>query len=184
MTNTNPTTRRMVTCALIAAIYAAASLVLPVPAFGPVQLRVSEALTLLPVLMPEAVVGVSLGCAISNLIGAVTGLNPLGFPDAIIGTLATVLAAVCSLKLGKIRWKGLPVLSAFPPVLFNGLFLGVEFTFLYGGGLSAFWVFAAQIAAGEAIAVFVLGLLLVRALERSGVAALLTGRPSALSHPL
>ena len=182
MTNTTLTTRRMVTCAFIAAIYAAASLTLPVPAFGPVQLRLSEALTLLPVLMPDAVIGVSLGCAISNLVGAVTGLNPLGFPDAVIGTLATVLAAVCSMKLGKIRFKGLPVLSAFPPVLFNGLFLGVEFAFLYGGGFASFWVFAAQIAAGEAIAVFVFGLLLVRGLERSGAAAWLTGREHTLSH--
>ena len=182
MNNTRFTTRRLVICAVIAAIYAAASLALPVLAFGSLQFRFSEALTLLPVLMPDAVIGVSVGCAVSNLIGALTGLNPLGLPDAVIGTCATFLAAICSMKLGRVRWRGLPVLSALPPVLFNALFLGAEFTFLYGGGLAAFLVFAAQIALPEAVATFVLGLLMIRALERSGVAAWL-GKEQGLSRP-
>ena len=66
-------TDKLVRCALIAAVYAAVCLALPFLSYGPVQIRFSEALTLLPVLMPEAVVGLTLGCFLANLIGVFMG---------------------------------------------------------------------------------------------------------------
>ena len=71
-------TRTIVRCALIASLYTAVSLVLAPIAFGAVQARVSEAFTLLPVLVPDAVVGVTLGCFLTNLVGVFTGANVLG----------------------------------------------------------------------------------------------------------
>lgn len=68
----NRTLRQITAAGVIAAAYAALSLVLATITFGPVQCRVSEALTLLPVLSPAAIWGVTLGCAITNGVGAAT----------------------------------------------------------------------------------------------------------------
>ncbi|MFQ9681951.1 MAG: QueT transporter family protein [Ruthenibacterium lactatiformans] len=86
-------TRTIVRCALIASLYTAVSLVLAPIAFGAVQARVSEAFTLLPVLVPDAVVGVTLGCFLTNLVGVFTGANVLGALDIVFGTAATLTAA-------------------------------------------------------------------------------------------
>ncbi|MEG2287896.1 MAG: QueT transporter family protein, partial [Ruthenibacterium sp.] len=76
-------TKKLVRCALIAALYAAVSLALtPIP-YGMMQARVSEALTLLPVLTPDAIAGVTLGCFLTNLVGVFTGANILGVLDLI-----------------------------------------------------------------------------------------------------
>ena len=99
----NRTLRQITAAGVIAAAYAALSLVLALITFGPVQCRVSEALTLLPVLSPAAIWGVTLGCAITNGVGAATGANFLGMVDLFVGTAATLLAAVASRLLGRIR---------------------------------------------------------------------------------
>ena len=96
----NRTLRQITAAGVIAAAYAALSLVLASTTFGPVQCRVSEALTLLPVLSPAAVWGVTLGCAITNGVGAATGANFLGLIDLLVGTAATLLAAITSRLLG------------------------------------------------------------------------------------
>lgn len=82
----NRTLRQITAAGVIAAAYAALSLVLATITFGPVQCRVSEALTLLPVLSPAAIWGVTLGCAITNGVGAATGANFLGLIDLLVGT--------------------------------------------------------------------------------------------------
>lgn len=81
--------QRMARCAMIAALYTAVSLLLAPFSYGAVQVRVAEALTLLPVFTPDAVVGVTLGCLLTNLLGS----SPI---DAVFGTLATLAAALGS----------------------------------------------------------------------------------------
>ena len=81
--------RRMVFAAMIAAMYAALTLMLSPISFGNLQIRMSEAMVLLPVLFASSVPGVTLGCFMANLIGAMMGLNILGYLDCIVGTLAT-----------------------------------------------------------------------------------------------
>ena len=99
--------------AIIAAIYAVLCLVTQPISFGPIQLRVAEALTLLPFLFPEAVWGVTLGCLIANIFGS-------GFIiDIVFGTLATFLAAIATRKTKSI-W-----LAPLPPILFNAVIVGV-----------------------------------------------------------
>ena len=87
--------------AVIAALYAvltyaAAAMNL---AFGAVQFRFSEALTVLPAFTPAAIPGLAVGCLISNL------ASPLGVVDWVFGTLATLLAGIFSYLVRNIRWK-------------------------------------------------------------------------------
>ena len=83
---------------LIAAAYAALSLALTPFTFGQVQCRVSEALTLLPVLCPSSVWGVTLGCVVTNLVGASAGTNFLGIADVFLGSAATLVAGLMTAK--------------------------------------------------------------------------------------
>ena len=155
-------TKKIVTGAVIAALYTALCLALPALSYGTVQVRFSEALTLLPVLMPGGLMGVTLGCFLTNLVGAFLGTNILGALDVLFGTLATLLAALCT-RVGKGRWA---LASALPPVIFNGLIIGAELCWCIMGQWN--WgVFIAQgvsVAAGEAVAC-VLGVLLVHYVE-------------------
>lgn len=161
----------MTTIALIAAMYAALTLVFAPFSFGTVQVRVSEALTLLPLFSPIAIWGVTLGCAVSNLAGVMLGTNILGILDVFFGTGATLLAAVMSYLLRNIRFKGLPVLAAIPPIIVNGIVIGGELTYLIAGGfdMNIFLVQSLSVAAGEAISCLVLGLVMVYSLEKTGV---------------
>ena len=114
-------TKNFTRIAMIAAIYTAICFVpgLSMIAFGQIQVRIAEALTLLPLLDKRAIAGVTLGCFLTNLLGAMLGLNPTGFIDAIVGTLATFLAAVCTYRLRNVKTAGIPVLSCLMPVIFN-----------------------------------------------------------------
>ena len=170
--NQNKKLRKLVLCAMVAAIYAAASLAIPALSFGPVQMRIGEALTLLPVLFPESIIGVALGCAITNFIGFLTGANILGVVDIPVGTIATILAAICTYKLRNVRWKGLPVLSALMPVIFNAIFIGAELAVILsenGFSLAVFGAQALSVGFGELIACMVLGLPLIKALEKANL---------------
>ena len=136
-------TRTIVRCALIASLYTAVSLVLAPIAFGAVQARVSEAFTLLPVLVPDAVVGVTLGCFLTNLVGVFTGANVLGL-------------------------RGLPVAAAVPPVLINAVVVGAELAWAFGPRTFAgFLLQAGGVALGQLFSCFALGLPLVRIIEKT-----------------
>ena len=102
---------RMVKGAMIAALYVALGVVFAPISFRAVQMRVAEALTLLPVFSPMAIGGLTLGCALTNFYGMVTGTSILGLLDIFFGSLATLVAAWMTWKLRKITWKGLPILS-------------------------------------------------------------------------
>lgn len=172
----NRTLRQLTAAGVIAAAYAALSLVLAPITFGAVQCRVSEALTLLPVLSPAAIWGVALGCAITNGVGAATGANFLGLLDLFVGTAATLLAAVASRLLGKLRIGGAPWLSALPPILFNAIAIGAEWCYAATGSINAaFWVFAGQIALGQ-LPPCLLGAWLVTLLERRGLQNIMEGK--------
>lgn len=161
-------TRMLVRCALIAAVYTAVSLALAPFTFGTVQVRVSEALTLLPVLVPDAVAGVTLGCFLTNLAGAFTGANVLGALDIVFGTAATLAAALATRRLAAVRTKGLPLAAAVPPVLFNALIVGVELWWAFGPRTPAGLLMqAACVGIGQTVSCFVLGVPLVRLIERT-----------------
>lgn len=155
--------RKIVRAALIAAVYVVLCLVLAPLSYGTIQIRVSEALTLLPVLCPEAIVGVTIGCFLSNMIASA----PV---DMIVGTLVTLLAALATYKLRRVRWKGLAIAGSIPPVLFNAVIVGIELTLLYYPANSAFVIFLLNIAsvgAGQIVSCSILGVLLVYVIEKN-----------------
>ncbi|MEG1875493.1 MAG: QueT transporter family protein [Angelakisella sp.] len=166
----NVNLKRLVQGALVAAIYVVLGLALAPITFGLVQCRISEALTVLPVLCPAATWGVTLGCALTNLVGAATGANFLGLADVFLGSATTLCAALLTRWLGRYRWNGIPVLASLPPVLLNAVVIGGEWSFVTTGSLSPMAVlpFAGLIAVGQLASCCGLGLLLVWALERSG----------------
>ncbi|MBQ9825492.1 MAG: QueT transporter family protein [Solobacterium sp.] len=158
--------------AMIAAVYTALCFVpgLSMIAFGQVQIRIAEALTLLPLLDKRAIWGVTLGCFLANLIGAMTGLNPTGILDAVIGTSATFMAAVCTWKFRNIKEAGIPLLSCLMPVIFNFFIVGAELAYLYmpQNLLLGTLINGTYVAIGELIAV-ALGYFLIRALEKTQI---------------
>lgn len=127
----------LTSAALVAALYTALTLVAAPISFGPVQIRVSEVLTVLPAVFPPSIVGLSLGCFLSNLIGFLAGLNPLGLIDCLVGTSATLIAALLSYAAGK-HFKGFVrgLLAALSPIVINGLFIGMEIAFVVLGDFS------------------------------------------------
>ncbi len=157
----------LVQSALIAAVYAALTYVSSAMglAYGNVQFRLSEALTILPVFTPAAIPGLAVGCLISNL------GSPYMIADMIFGTLATLLAAVCTRLLRKVCIKGVPFLSPLPPVIFNGLIVGLEISYFMPDGFEfvAFLTFAASVAAGELVVCYLLGLPLFAALKKKNL---------------
>ena len=155
---------------VIAGLYTALTLVLAPFSFGIVQCRVSEALTILAAYHPAAVAGLTVGCALSNFVGLAMGANTAGALDILLGTLATGLAAWLSYRLRHIRWGGLPVLSAIPPVLFNALIIGAELTVVLGPRtLPTLLMWMGSVGLGQLIACVGGGLLLAAAFRKSGL---------------
>lgn len=167
--------RAIAISAMIAAVYTAVSLALSLASFGAVQFRVAECLTLLPVLSPLGIYGVSVGCLLTNLVGAAMGLTmPV---DILFGTLATVIAAVLTRLLRNIRIKKLAIPAALPPVLVNALVIGLELTWLSGSfQWDVFWTCAVSVTLGQVIPCLILGVLLVWILERKGLDKKLFGQ--------
>ena len=156
-------------CAVIAALYAAVSLLLAPVGFGPVQFRASEALTILPGFTPMAIVGLTLGCGITNAVGAATGMSILGMWDVLFGTLATFIAAYLSYLLRNKTVKGLSVWSTIPPVLVNAVILGAEFSFAFAGSFNwgIFGMNALTTGLSQLVPCVVLGLLLQRVIQKT-----------------
>lgn len=150
---------------MIAAVYAAATWLSAVfgIAYGAIQLRLSEALSVLSVFTPAAVPGLAIGCLLGNL------SSPYGIWDILLGTLATLLAALSGRAVRRLTLKGIPLLSMLMPVVFNALLVGAEITFFLGGeaSLSGFLLCAAQVAAGELAVCMGGGIPLFFAVKRS-----------------
>lgn len=140
--------RKLTHAAVIAALYAAVTLLAAPISFGTLQCRVSEALCVLPWLLPEASWGLFAGCLLSNLL---SGAGPL---DVVFGSLATLLAALLTRRCPR-KW-----LAGLPPVLLNALIVGavLAYSTVPERPLPAFLLFSGQIALGEAAAVYLLGL--------------------------
>ena len=153
----NKMTHYLTRAAIVAALYTAVTLVVYPFSFGALQIRISEALTILPFFMPEAVVGLFIGCIISNLFS--TNIVIL---DVIFGSFATLLAAVltrfCS-KMGRIgRW-----LAPMPPVLVNaiviGLVIALSTTSMSDGAFYTVFLYnGLTVGAGQLVACYGLGI--------------------------
>ena len=159
MSNSRFTTRQMATAGIIAGIYAGLTLVLPIPQYHGVQLRVAEAMTLLPFLFPEANPGLAVGCFLANLLGSPFVL------DWIFGTLATLLAALWTRKMPN-KW-----LAALPPVICNAVIVGAVIAYSAIADAGAFWpafsLNALTVGLGELIACYALGIPLINWISKT-----------------
>ena len=151
------TVRDMAFAAVIAAVYAALTVLLPVPQYGAVQVRFAGALTVLPFFFPAATPVLFVGCVIANLFSP----YPL---DVVCGSAATLLACLWTQRMPN-RW-----LAPLPPVVCNAVIVGAEIAYFATLDGAAFWpayaLNAFTVGLGEAIACFVLGTLLLRALDK------------------
>lgn len=164
------TTKTITTSAVVGAAYAALTMVLAPISYGPIQMRVSEVLCVLPFFIPCTTWGLFIGCAVSNLISAA------GVWDVVFGSLATLLSCLCIQMIGQ-RGKHAKswlhvILAALMPVIWNALIVGsvlmwtfTEVPFLHYGAV--FWIIAGEVALGELIVMFVLGIPLICLLDRS-----------------
>ena len=163
MKNKKLSVRFLTESAVIAALYAAATYLSAAfsLAYGPVQFRLSEALTVLSTLTPA---GLTIGCIIGNI------SSPMGIWDVLFGSAATLLGAVTGRMLRNVQIKKLPVLSSLMPVIFNAVIVGLEIVMLTpveGGKLTAFAISALEVGAGELAVCLVLGLPLYSALRHT-----------------
>jgi len=152
--------RSLTLAAILAGVYAVLTLTLPVPPFHGIQLRVAEALTVLPFLFPAATPGLFVGCVITNL------FSP--FPlDVVCGSAATLLACRLTRRMPN-RW-----LAPLPPVICNMVIVGAEIAWYMTGFGPGFWTAYAlnafTVGVGELLACGVLGSILLSALYRSEV---------------
>ena len=115
--------RYLTTAVMIAAMYVVLCLILRPFSYGEVQVRVAEALTILPYFTSAAIPGLFIGCIIANLLGGSIIL------DVVFGSLATLLAAIFTYLLRKQN----RFLASLPPIVFNALI--VPYVLKYGYGL-------------------------------------------------
>lgn len=146
---------RLAQAAMIAALYIVLTFIANLLgiASGAVQIRFSEALTILPYFTVSAVPGLTVGCLLANI------LTGCALPDIIFGTLATLLGAVFTRLLRKYKW-----LAPVPPILANALIIPPVLYFAYG--VTPIWFSLVTVTAGEIISCGVLGMLLLFALQK------------------
>ena len=161
----NNHTRYLVHAAIIAALYAVLThlqnLLLPGSATWSIQMRLSEALCVLAFFTPAAIPGLTLGCLVFNITYAAA--LPLDF---VVGSLATLLAALGMWLTRNWQVKDYPLLGMLLPAIANALLVGWELTVYIGGG---FAINAVYVAIGEAVVLLVFGSLLYYAMKKRGL---------------
>ena len=130
-------------------------------ASGVIQLRLSEALCVLPIFLPEAVFGLTLGCFLSNL------FMGSAIWDIIFGSLATLIGALGAYLLGKCPEK-IKFLTTLPTVLANAIIIPPVLIFAYGA-TDGYPFILATVSLGEILSAGVLGTLLYYGIKKSRI---------------
>ena len=153
----------LVQSAMIAAIYVVLTIVFAPISFGQIQFRIAEALTILPAFTPAAIPGLFVGCLIGNILGGAV------LPDIIFGSLATLIGAVCTWKLGAIftyllrnrsKW-----LAPLPPIIANTVL--IPFVLYYGYQILLPIPFQMlTVGIGEVLSCGILGMIVYTALNK------------------
>ena len=144
--------------AMIATIYVVLNIIFAPISYGPIQVRIAEALVVLPFIDPSAIIGLFLGCILANVIG------PLGMVDIMGGSLCTLVAAYLTYKVKN------PKLAPLPPVLINAFGVSIYLHLIFD---LPYWITVLYIGMGEVIACYVLGypllILLIKNKKRLGL---------------
>ena len=151
----NTTALFITQAAVIAALYVVLVVVFNYISFGPIQFRVAEALTILPYFTPAAIPGLFIGCILANVIGGAVVW------DIIFGSIATFIGEVFTYLL---RNKS-KFLAPLPPVLANTIIVPWVLKYAYGAE-EMVWFMAVTVGIGEILACYVLGMILLFALNK------------------
>ena len=141
--------------AIIAALYVALTFVFAPISFREIQVRIAEALTILPVFTPAAIPGLFLGCLLGNIMGGAM------LPDVIFGSLATLIGAFFTRKLRKFS----PWLAPLPPILSNTLIIPFVLRYAYLIELPI-PLMMLTVCIGEILSCGILGMLLYFVLDK------------------
>lgn len=154
----NKKTKKIVYGALIAALYAVMTIALAPISYGQIQVRVAEALTVLPFFSSYSILGLFVGCIIANMVGG------NGVFDIVFGSLATLISAVITYYIGISNLKYKRYLAPLPPVVINAVIIGIELNVVFKLPLvaSMLWV-----GLGEMVACYVLGLPLLLYIDKN-----------------
>ena len=152
----NKKTKKMTHAAIIAALYVVLTYCAHMLGLssGAIQVRISEALTVLPYFTPAAIPGLFVGCITANLL---TGSTIL---DIVFGSVATLLGALGTYALRKRSMYLAPV----APIIANSLI--IPFVLVYAGVPGSWWYFALTVGAGELISCGLFGIILIKALKK------------------
>jgi uncharacterized membrane protein len=151
----NPRTAKLAQGAVIAALYVALTIVFAPISFREVQVRIAEALTILPLFSGAAVPGLFIGCLLANFIGGAA------VPDIIFGSLATLIGAIGTRMLRNKK----PVLGTIPPILSNTVIIPFVLRYAYSVELPI-PILMLSLFIGEVLSCGVLGMILYYALNR------------------
>ena len=152
--------RKIAFSGVVAALYAGLTIVVMPLSYGPVQIRFSEVLCILPFFFPFSVWGLFVGCIVANIMSP----YPL---DVIVGPIASLIAALCTMYIGKQKNREriyVKALACFPPVFFNAILIGamIAYIMMSEGAADAFMpVFISSglwVGLGQMIVLYVLGL--------------------------
>ncbi|CAM3009757.1 QueT transporter family protein [Hathewaya histolytica] len=158
--NSKSKTQKITFAALLAAIYAALTLALSFLSYGPVQFRIAEGLTVLPYFSPYAIYGLFIGCIASNII------SPMGIPDLIFGSIATLIAAILTYYIGRSNLKYKKVLAPLPSVLINAIIIGTMLKILYVKDMPLY-LNMIYVGVGQLVCCYGLGLPLMSIIEKN-----------------
>lgn len=147
------------TAAIIAALYVVLTYLASALGLssGVIQVRFSEALTILPIFTPAAIPGLFAGCVLANL------LTGCAVWDIVFGSIATLLGAIFTYALRKYK-----VLAVLPPIIANTLIVPPVLMFVYGV-TEAYWFLTLTVCIGEVISCGILGTILRKSLEKSNL---------------
>lgn len=150
--------KKLVTTALVAAIYATLTLVLGAISYGPIQFRVAEIMVLLPFIKKDYIWGLTIGCFLANIIG------PYGVPDIIFGTTATFLSVYAVYMTSKIMdgKKYALLVSSIWPTVINAIIIGIMLNIFFGLPLM---LSMAQVGFGQFVVITIIGVPLYKSLE-------------------
>ena len=145
---------------LIAALYVVLTIISNFAglASGVIQLRLSEALTILPAFTPAAIPGLAVGCAVANL---ATGC---ALWDVAFGTLATTLGALGTYYIG----RKYPYAGPAFPIAANALIVPKVLQVVYGAE-GTYWYFMLTVGIGEILSCGVIGIILYRVLRKTKI---------------
>lgn len=156
----NKKTRFLTQAAMIAAVYVVLTYLFAAFSFGEIQVRISEALTILPVFTPAAIPGLFVGCLVGNILGGAI------LPDIICGSIATLIGAWGTWKLRNLLVSTFrtPVAAFIPPIAANTIIVPLVLRYGYGVRLPI-PIMMLTVGAGEIISCGILGLLLYSGLK-------------------